>query len=98
MKNMKFYKVENMPFSEAKSNRFTFRKFSEDVKQKDLVWHRDKEDRKVSGVTGEAYIQFEDTLPIKLEQNCAQLIKAGRVHRLIKNQEEIIIKIEKNNG
>ncbi len=72
------------------------RVFNKDLDSKELVWHRDKEDREIKQISGQDwYIQFENSLPVLLEDNKSFQIKKNTWHRIInrsKNDLEILLR------
>lgn len=73
------------------------RVFDKDLSSKELVWHRDKEDREVKQISGQDwYIQFENSLPVLLENNKSFKIKKNTWHRIInKNKSDLEILLRK---
>jgi len=73
-----------------------FRSFSSEVTSKDLVWHQDRQDRKVTVVEGEGWqFQFNGSLPIELRENRTIMIPKEMYHRLIKGKTDLVLRIEK---
>ena len=74
------------------SNRF-FRIFFPWIKEGDLVWHRDKLDRKVSVLFNKNwFFQYDNKLPFLL--NGAIFIEKEEYHRLIKGRGLLLLKIK----
>ena len=73
------------------------REFSKDLSNKDLNWHRDKENRRVKVISGsEWYIQFENELPRLMPEGFSFIINKNKWHRIInKNSSNLILKIRK---
>jgi len=70
--------------------------FDYNVKENELVWHRDREDRIVTALNENDWLfQFEDELPQKLKINESIFIKSGTYHRVIKGNGELKVEIEK---
>ena len=70
--------------------------FSSNVLSEELVWHRDKEDRKVTVLEGEGWqFQFNGELPFELKENMIFKIPEGMYHRLIKGKTDLVLKIKK---
>ena len=74
------------PYQDELIQENTFiREFSIDTNQDDLVWHRDKSDRRVEVIEGYGWaIQYDNALPISIEPGDAFHIKANEYHRLHK--------------
>ena len=63
------------------------RSFSKNVKKKELVWHKDDEDRDIEILEGKGWqMQFDDELPFDLVKGDHIFIKRHRIHRNIKVQ------------
>ena len=72
------------------------RTFSEEVDELDLIWHRDREDRKIVVESGKGWkLQKDNQLPIVMEQNKEYNIKAMEYHRIIKGRDNLVIRIFK---
>ena len=70
--------------------------FSGEVDVKELVWHRDKEDRKVEVLEGEGWqFQFNGSLPFELTEGRKFNIPEGMYHRVIKGKTKLVLKIKK---
>lgn len=84
----------NYPFDEYVVDGYHIRKFSEDVDNHELVWHRDKEDRIVEsvGVT-DWMIQIDNELPKSLTERT--FIPKSVYHRVIKGTGELTVIIKK---
>jgi hypothetical protein len=73
-----------------------YRTFYSSVGSDELVWHRDKEDRKVTVIEGEGWqFQFNGSLPIELRQNRMFEIPRDMYHRLVKGKTKLVLRIEK---
>ena len=72
------------------------RLFSSEVDSEELVWHRDKEDRKVEVLEGEGWqFQFNGSLPFELTQGRTFSIPKDMYHRVIKGKTKLVLKIKK---
>jgi len=87
-----------MVYHEVKLDNSTYRTFEpQSILDEDLVWHRDKSDRRVSVIAGSNWqFQFDDRLPVNLNMGDNFIIKAMVYHRLIKTDDstQLIIKID----
>ena len=71
------------------------RTFSKDVDPMDLIWHMDDEDRNIEILEGKGWkFQFDNELPIDLKPGDILYIKKDRIHRVIKGNSNLTIKIE----
>lgn len=91
--------MDNHPYAEIHNDRFNqqhfLRVFSDDIKEEELVWHRDKQDRVVSVVKGKGWkLQMDNKLPEELVKGRSYIIKKMDYHRIIKGQGELILDIE----
>ena len=87
-----------LPYKERKIglNKF-IRKFSKELSDDELYWHKDKEDRIISKVSGSNWLYQEDNcLPIKIDEKPI-FIKKNTWHRIIKGSSDLIIEVEKVN-
>jgi hypothetical protein len=84
---------ESRPYQELKTFDFIYRKFTQDIDEQELVWHRDKNDRevKIIGQTDWAF-QLEDEIPQQLKDTI--FIPKSTYHRLIKGTGELNILIQ----
>ena len=72
------------------------RTFSEEVNELDLIWHRDRNDRRIVVESGKGWkLQKDNQLPIVMEQNKEYNIKAMEYHRIIKGRDNLVIRIFK---
>jgi ribosomal protein L19 len=86
------------PFKEQKDGKFLIRTFSKELKNEELVWHRDAEDRIIIPLHESDWkIQLDDELPKSLNLNEPILIESEQFHRLIKGNGNLEIKIYKLN-
>jgi hypothetical protein len=85
------------PFREMNiGDKFYIREFDENVDPSELIWHQDKEDRKIEILESNGWkIQLDDELPILLEDGSTHSIPAFKFHRVIKGNGKLIILIEK---
>lgn len=83
------------PYKEIKVNNFIIRKFDLSLNESSLKWHRDKNNRKITIISGKNWkIQLENSLPIELKEGKTYKIKSTNWHRLIKGTSSLIVKIE----
>lgn len=87
--------MEVKPYIEHKiSESVAIRTFSMNIEESELEWHWDEEDRVVTGINiSDWKFQFDNELPISFDQPI--YIKAGRIHRVIKGTDKLIVKIIK---
>ena len=76
------------------SNKGNIRTFSKDVDPMELVWHQDKEDRKIEVLEGKGWkFQKDNELPLELKKGDCIFIAEGEIHRVIKGTTDLKIKI-----
>ena len=72
------------------------RVFKQDVRDSDLVWHTDKENRVITILEGEGWrFQRDNELPMALSKGDKLKIPEGQIHRIFKGTSDLVIKIEK---
>ena len=88
----------NFPFEEEKIDEYNFiRTFPADVDEMDLIWHADKENRIITVLEGNGWkFQFDEELPIEMTKGKSISILKGRIHRVIKGNGPLVIKLQKN--
>ena len=68
--------------------------FSKDVDPMELVWHQDKEDREIEVLEGKGWKdQLDNKLPFELVKGDRIFITEGRIHRILKGETDLKIKI-----
>jgi len=73
---------------------YNIRVFPKDVNPEELIWHQDKEDRRIKVLEGEGWrIQKDNMLPRMMKQGETIFIKEGRIHRILKGTTDLKIKI-----
>ena len=88
----------DFPFTEQQLDTKLFlREFSADVDEMELIWHEDRENRIVSVVEGNGWkFQFDEELPIEMEDGIDITIPKGVIHRVIKGKGPLKIKVFKD--
>ena len=88
----------NFPFEEEKIDQYNFiRTFPADVDEMDLIWHADKENRIITVLEGNGWkFQFDEELPIEMTKGKSISILKGVIHRVIKGNGPLVIKLQKN--
>ena len=83
------------PFKEKViEKQVVLRRFSQDVSEDELVWHRDREDRIiVAEEFTDWLIQFDNELPQSLNEEV--FIPKGVYHRIIKGSGNVMLKVVK---
>jgi len=85
-----------LPFKENIKDGFNIRTFSSTLDKNELKWHFDEEDRiVVCEHDTDWQLQMDDELPKKIEKNEKYYIPEGLYHRLIKGNNDLIIKVKK---
>ena len=88
----------DFPFEEEKIDKYNFiRTFPADVDEMDLIWHADKENRIITVLEGNGWkFQFDEELPIEMTKGKSISILKGVIHRVIKGNGPLVIKLQKN--
>ena len=74
---------------------YRIREFDEELEDRELIWHRDAETRRVSVLSGDGWkLQLDNELPHTLKVGNHYAIPKMKYHRLIKGQGNLVIKIE----
>ena len=86
------------PFKEKQINKQLFlREFSANVDEMDLIWHEDREDRIVHVLEGNKWkFQFDEQLPFEMIKGIDIVIPKGTIHRIIKGDGPLKIKVFKD--
>mgnify|MGYP002625510157 FL=1 len=85
------------PFKEKQISKQLFlREFSANVDEMDLIWHEDREDRIVHVLEGNKWkFQFDEQLPFEMLDGIDIIIPKGIIHRIIKGNGPLKIKVYK---
>ena len=82
--------ISGKPYTETEN----IRMFDAHASDEEYVWHRDKEDRVIEVLEGEAWqLQYNGCLPILLEEYKTYYIPKMMYHRLIKGYNNLKVKI-----
>ena len=86
----------DFPFEEEQIDQYNFiRTFPADVDEMDLIWHADKENRIITVLEGNGWkFQFDEELPIEMTKGLSISIFEGRLHRVIKGNGPLKIKLQ----
>lgn len=68
------------------------RKF-ENINLNEMVWHRDKADRKVELLEGEVFLYMDNQVPIKMQMNKIYKIPKETYHKALPLTDYLKIKI-----
>lgn len=88
----------DFPFTEKKISDILFlREFKGDVASEELVWHQDREDRRIKVIESNGWmLQMDNELPVLLKEGTVYSIPAYEFHRVIKGNGTLKIMVEKN--
>ena len=71
------------------------RYFSEELDDKELIWHRDKKTRDVEVISGDGWqLQMDNELPEDLKKGKIYRIPKMEYHRVIKGTSQLVLKIK----
>ena len=86
--------TQSLRFEDGSSHKLS-RTFSSDVAEEELVWHRDRTNRRIHILGGQGWqLQFDDKLPEELMIGSDYYIQKMTYHRVIKGENDLIIRIE----
>ena len=89
---MKESTLRDKPYQELRTFDIILRKFKEDVDEHELVWHRDRKDRKVEVLNQTNWmVQLENEVPQQLKETI--FIPKNTYHRLIKGAGDLDLRI-----
>lgn len=81
------------PYTEKIIDNISYRTFTQNIDQQELVWHRDEEDREVTALHSTDWkVQLENELPQTITKIT---IPRGVYHRVIKGTGTLEVKIKK---
>lgn len=84
---------QSNPYSQIEENDLLIRTFTQDIDEDELVWHRDRRDRKVTVLKETDWkLQFDNELPQVLKD--VIFIPKNTYHRVIKGTGELTISIQ----
>lgn len=82
------------PYSESRKHNTITRKFSIDVDDEELVWHRDHDERRVTVIEGSGWrLQMDNQLPTVLKQGDKFTIPENTYHRILKGYTDLVVEI-----
>lgn len=86
----------SLPFDQIKVSEDSFiRKFSSDIEDDELYWHKDKRDRIVRVISGKDWMyQEEDKLPVELYPGLIFAVRKETWHRVIRGSGELEVFIK----
>ena len=74
-------------------SKYTIRTFAEDVDSDELIWHRDRQNRRIHILSGNNwYLQLDDQLPKVLEVGKEYYIPKETYHLVIKGEGNLVIR------
>lgn len=80
------------PYEQVQEDRCIYRKFTQDISQEELVWHRDRNDRQVDILHPTNWMfQFDNDIPKQLKDSI--FIPKGVYHRIIKGTGDLHLRI-----
>lgn len=84
---------QSSPYKQVEENDLLIRTFTQDVNEDELVWHRDRRDRRVTVLEETDWkFQFDNELPQVLKD--VIFIPKNTYHRVIKGTGELSIRIQ----
>lgn len=90
--------ANKLPFREILLSTHSIRTFSSDLKENELKWHFDNEDREITFLHDSDWLfQMDNKLPIQITKDMKILIPEGEYHRIIKGSGDLKVKVRKLN-
>jgi len=89
---------DELPFREILNSTHSVRVFSSDLKESELKWHFDNEDREITFLHDTDWkFQMDNSLPIDIHEGLTIFIPEGEYHRILKGTGELKVKVRKLN-
>ena len=83
---------------ELKVRNGKIRVFRQDVKEDDLIWHRDPKDRRLVVLEGYGWqLQIDNEVPMDLLEGHSYSIDKMEYHRVIKGEGDLVVRIYEGN-
>jgi hypothetical protein len=74
-------------------SKYIVRTFDENVDSEELIWHKDRQNRRIHILSGDNwYLQLDDQLPKVLEVGKEYYIPKETYHRVIKGEGNLVIR------
>ena len=87
--------IEEVHTKHGTKETYRVRTFGDDIEDRELIWHRDRESRRVSVLNGIGWqLQLDDKLPVTLEIGKKYEIPRLTYHRVLKGEGNLVIRIE----
>ena len=84
-------------FTDNSYQDYFIRTISENVDEMSLIWHKDQYTRDIEVVESNNWrFQFDNKIPFQLENNQKFTILKERIHRVIKGNGDLILKIKEH--
>lgn len=82
------------PYTEVIEDGVKIRVFSANCNTIELVWHRDRESRKVQVIEGEGwYLQLDNCVPQMLKKDNVYVIPKMTYHRVLQGTTDLVVRI-----
>ena len=82
------------PYTEMKVRNGRVRVFRENVREEDLIWHRDLKDRSLHVLEGNGWkLQRDNEEPMDLLEGHSYSIDKMEYHRVIKGEGDLVVRI-----
>lgn len=86
------------PYEDTKVDNHTFKRvFKKEIPEKELVWHRDANDRHIRVVSGKWQFQFDNEVPFEIYEGLHFFIPKNEYHRIIKGDGDLVLEITESN-
>ena len=88
--------MSRFPFKQQRLGNVLLREFSAAVNPSELVWHRDRENRKVTVLEGKEWLlQLDNQVPVVMQEGTTYEIPKNIYHRIIKGSGKLVVEINK---
>lgn len=87
------------PYSDVVETAYKFtRTFSAQLESDELVWHRDRANRRISVVSGDGWkFQHDNQIPVKLSPGDVFTVEQNQFHRLLQGHTDLVLEITEFN-
>ncbi len=87
--------IDSVEVQHGTNMKYVIREFSDDTNEEELVWHRDKTNRKVHVLRGNGWkLQMDDSLPEEMIVGHDYWIPKMVYHRVIKGENDLVLRIQ----
>lgn len=86
--------VSDNPYTDNTNGHTIIRTFDSDISVDELVWHRDRRDRRVEILESNGWkFQYDNELPFDLKKGDVVEIQKNYYHRILKGDGKLVLRI-----